>query len=157
MKTPTITKKLKMPVWRTKLVRDGNESYSIIKSEHDLFELFSAVFAFLRDEPQEHFYVLMLDNQNKPIGLHLVSKGTVSASLVGIADVFRPAILAGARSIAVCHNHPSGSTTASKEDLEVTKQLVDAGKLLGIDVLDHIIIASRPVSIRANDYRGIWS
>lgn len=118
----------------------------------------ACIFAFMRDLPEEHFYVLLLDTRNQVIGLSLISKGTISASLVHPREVFKPAILANAAGMIVAHNHPSGNPTPSTEDLEITKTLVNAGKLLSISVLDHLVIGdlqSGAVSIRSTNPR-LW-
>ena len=94
----------------------------------------------LCDEFVEVFVVVFLDARNHPIGFHEVSRGTLTESLVHPREVFRAAIAIGAARIAVAHNHPSGDPTPSREDIELTKRLRDAGELLGIKVLDHIII-----------------
>ena len=98
------------------------------------------IFAFMRDLSEEHFYVLMLDARNQPIGLNLVSKGTLTASLVHPREVFKAAILANAVGVIVAHNHPSGNPKPSSEDIETTEILVKAGKLLSIPVIDHLVI-----------------
>ncbi|MGK0291061.1 MAG: hypothetical protein ACI86H_002528 [bacterium] len=92
------------------------------------------------DSAQESFYIFILDHKNRNLQLQLVSKGTISQSLVHPREVFSPAIQLRASSVILVHNHPSGSVTPSKQDYEVTKRLFNAGKILGIQVLDHIII-----------------
>ena len=98
---------------------------------------------------QEHFLALYLDTKNQIIKKHIVSKGTLNASLVHPREVFNPAVKASANSIILVHNHPSGDPSPSKEDETVTKNLVDAGELLGISVLDHVVIGNEDfVSLR---------
>ena len=94
----------------------------------------------LRDSKKEHFMVFFLDTQNQEIKREVISIGTLNASLIHPREVFESAIKHLASHIIIAHNHPSGSLEASDEDLAVTKRLVDAGRLLGIEVLDHIII-----------------
>jgi DNA repair protein RadC len=94
----------------------------------------------LQDKKKEHFYALYLDTKNQIIEEKLVSKGILNASLIHPREVFNPAIRASSNSVILVHNHPSGNYTPSKEDKEVTKLLDNAGNLLGINVLDHIII-----------------
>ncbi len=89
---------------------------------------------------QESIQVLTLDTRNKLIDRHMVTLGLVASSLVHPREVFRPAIADGASSVVLVHNHPSGDPTPSAEDLKVTRQLVAAGKIIGIEVLDHIVI-----------------
>ncbi len=95
---------------------------------------------YLRDKDREHFAVALLATNLRVIGLHTVSVGTISAALVSARDVFKPALLANAARIAVSHNHPSNNPEPSREDVQVTKRLVEAGKLLDVPVLDHLIV-----------------
>ncbi len=88
----------------------------------------------------ECFVVVMLNTKNRVKGHYLVSFGTVNASLVHAREVFRAAIIAGSTSVLLMHNHPSGDPTPSSEDVRITKQLVQAGKILGIEVMDHVIV-----------------
>jgi DNA repair protein RadC len=89
---------------------------------------------------QEAFHVLCLNTKHRLINRHMVSLGTVSSAPVGIADCFRAAIADGAPALILAHAHPSGDETPSAEDVAVTKRLVEAGRILGIRVLDHIIV-----------------
>ena len=89
---------------------------------------------------QECFVVLTLDTKNRIIDRHLVTLGILNASLAHPREVFRPAILDNAASIIAVHNHPSGDPSPSAEDLRITRQLIEAGKLLDIQILDHVII-----------------
>ena len=101
------------------------------------------------DGVQEEFHVVTLDTKHKPIRNHRVTVGTLDASLVHPREVFHPAIRDSASAVLLVHNHPSGDPTPSREDLQVTERLTEAGKLLGITVLDHIVVAKqRCVSIR---------
>ena len=101
------------------------------------------------DAVQEEFHIVTLDTKHKPIRTHRITVGTLDASLVHPREVFRPAIRDAASAILLVHNHPSGDPTPSREDHQVTNQLTEAGKLLGISVLDHIVVASeRSLSIR---------
>jgi DNA repair protein RadC len=84
--------------------------------------------------------VILLDRKNAPIGINTVSIGSLTASVVHMREVFKPAILANAAAILGGHNHPSGDPAPSHEDRALTQRLVDAGKLLGIAVHDHIVL-----------------
>jgi DNA repair protein RadC len=95
---------------------------------------------YLEHEDREHFVTLMLDVKNQVIGIHTVSIGNLNSAIVSPREVFKAAILANAASIILGHNHPSGDTTPSPEDIQVTEVLHHAGTLLHIDVLDHVII-----------------
>ncbi len=91
---------------------------------------------------QEHLRVMLLNTKNQVLGISQVYIGNVNTSVVRAAEVFRPAIRQNCPSIIVVHNHPSGDPTPSPEDVAVTQQLVEAGKLLDIEMLDHIVIGS---------------
>jgi DNA repair protein RadC len=84
--------------------------------------------------------VALLDRKNRVIGINLVSIGSLTAAVVHPREVFKPAILANAAALIVCHNHPNGDVQPSQEDRTLTRRLVEAGKLLGMEVLDHIIL-----------------
>lgn len=107
-------------------------------------------FAQLADDGvQEEFHIVTLDTKHQPLATHQITVGTLDASLVHPREVFRPAIRDSASAILLVHNHPSGDPTPSREDRLVTNRLTDAGKLIGIDVLDHIVVArQRSLSIR---------
>jgi len=95
----------------------------------------------IRDNKKEHFVVFFLDARNQEIKREIVSIGSLNANLVHPREVFEPAVRCLAAQIIVAHNHPSGDTIPSQEDLVITKQLVDAGKLLGIELKDHVIVS----------------
>ena len=98
---------------------------------------------------QEEFHIVTLSTKHLPINTHLITRGTLDASLVHPREVFRPAIRDSASAVILVHNHPSGDATPSREDHQVTHRLTEAGKLLGITVLDHIVVASEgAISIR---------
>lgn len=104
----------------------------------------------LRKAKREHFVVLLLNARHECEGIETISVGSLNASIVHPREVFLPAVLASAASIVLCHNHPSGDSEPSEEDVSISKRLVQAGELLGIGVLDHVIVASRGiVSLRA--------
>jgi DNA repair protein RadC len=90
---------------------------------------------------QEAFWVVCLDAQSQVRAVHEVTRGILNSSLVHPREVFRAAILAGAAGIIVVHNHPSGDPTPSADDRAVTRQLVNAGRLLDLPVYDHVILA----------------
>ena len=108
-----------------------------IESPKDVFELLKND---LGDKKKEHFKILSLDSRNKLISIDDVSIGTINAGLVHPREVFKTAIQHLAVSIILVHNHPSGDPEPSKADLEITKRIVEVGKIMGIEVKDHIII-----------------
>lgn len=116
-----------------------------IRKPEDAYHVLKEVADFDR----EVFVTLMLNTKNRAIGLHFVSMGTLDATLVYPREVFKAAILNNASHIVCAHNHPSGDPTPSQEDLMLTQRIVEAGKILSIDVLDHLIIGyNRFVSLR---------
>lgn len=94
----------------------------------------------LRFSQKEQFLVVLLNSKNRVIGTEIVSEGSLTGSVVHPREVFQPAVLQHAAAIVVAHNHPSGDPHPSKEDREITKMLQEAGRTMGIPVLDHIII-----------------
>jgi DNA repair protein RadC len=110
----------------------------IIRSPEDVYALLFAEMALL---DREQLRVVLLSTRNEVLSVREVYRGNVSSALVRVAEVFSDAVREGCPSIIVVHNHPSGDPTPSAEDAALTKQLVDAGRLLGVEVLDHVIIA----------------
>lgn len=109
-------------------------------------------FMRIHEEPEEYMYMICMNTKNKVIGVFEISHGTVNSSLVTPREVFQKALLANAVSIILMHNHPSGDSTPSREDIEATKRLVEAGKVIGVEVLDHIIIGDRYSSLKEKGY-----
>lgn len=99
--------------------------------------------AFDRDPTVEWFIVIPLNRKNKPFGRVLVTKGTASSCLVNPREVLRPCILSNACGFIVAHNHPSGDPAPSRADIQVTRQLREAGKTMGIDLIDHVIVGDK--------------
>jgi len=99
-----------------------------------------AVGASIKNKAKEHFKLIILDSRNKIIDITNVSIGTLNANLAHPREIFKDAISHNAASVVLVHNHPSGDPEASEDDLKITKQLVEAGRILGIEVLDHIVI-----------------
>lgn len=118
-----------------------------ITSPYDVVEL-GKEFMQIHKKPEEYMYMICMNVKNKVIGIFEISHGTVNASLVSPREVFQKALLANAVSIILMHNHPSGDPTPSREDIEITKRLVDAGNIVNVEVLDHIIIGDRYTSLK---------
>jgi DNA repair protein RadC len=108
-----------------------------IKSAQEVFNYFLPK---MRDLTQEQFHILLLNTRNKLIKEELISLGTLNGSLIHPREVFKSAIRESANSVIIVHNHPSGDPAPSREDEEITSKLVEAGEVLGIKVLDHVII-----------------
>ncbi|NDJ84403.1 MAG: DNA repair protein RadC [Chloroflexi bacterium] len=123
---------------------------TVIRRPSDVFDLVRRQFSGLR---QEHLIVVLLDTQNHVVDVNTVYIGSLNSTVVRIAELFRSAIQHNSAGIIVVHNHPSGSAAPSPEDIALTHDLVEAGKLMDIAVLDHIIIGNEEwVSLRE---RGI--
>jgi len=117
----------------------GEDRRTVVKGPADVARIMVPA---LRDRHQEVFHVLALDSSNAVTANIELSRGTLNASLVHPREVFKAAIDHRAAAIVVVHNHPSGNPEPSPEDLAITRQLADAGKLLGIPVHDHVIVAA---------------
>ena len=111
-------------------ISDSSAAYELVKEE-------------LVSSDREMFLSIMLTIKNHLIGVETVSIGSIHATIITARDVFKSAILANAVSIVLCHNHPSGDLSPSNNDMDLTKNLVKAGDLLGIKVLDHLIVSNQ--------------
>ena len=116
------------------------EDHPKITSKDDVTKILALHMMFL---PQEEFRVMLLDAKQKLIRIETVSLGSLDKALVEPRDVFRPAITFNAASLVIVHNHPSGDTQPSEQDVLLTRELCMCGIILGIEVLDHIIIGKR--------------
>jgi DNA repair protein RadC len=116
------------------------EERAVIRSPQDVFNLFQGEMGFL---DQEHLRVVLLSTRNHVLGVQEVYAGNVSSAVVRPAEVFRPAVRENCPAVIVVHNHPSGDPAPSPEDTRVTHQLVEAGRLLDIELVDHIIVAGQ--------------
>ncbi len=112
----------------------------IVKTPEDVASL---VKARLRGKKKEYFLALLLDTRNQLIKVSEISVGSLDTSIVHPREVFKEVISASAASVIFVHNHPSGDTEASEDDIKLTKRLAEAGEIMGIDVLDHIIIGDK--------------
>ena len=94
----------------------------------------------LPDNVREHFVALLVDSRNQVVGYYVAATGTSASCPVGVREIFQAAVVAGANALVVGHNHPTGNPSPSPEDLTVTQRLKQAGELLGIPILDHVIV-----------------
>jgi len=118
----------------------GAKDKPSVKTPEDVV---SAVRSRLRGKKKEHFLALLLDTRSQLIKVSEISIGSLDTSIVHPREVFKEAISASAASVIFVHNHPSGNPEASEDDTELTKRLAEAGEIMGIDVLDHIIIGDK--------------
>ena len=136
---------------RVCLIREntGDEIIKISKPA-DAYEL---VKDELINSDREMLLSVMLTVRNDLIGVETVSIGSITASTTTPRDIFKSAILANAVAIIICHNHPSGELVPSKNDIEITRQLIAAGELLGIKVLDHLIVSNQGYRSLRDNYK----
>lgn len=124
---------------KTSVYYDGRKS---INNPVVLYEIGKQILNEYIEEDREAFAAILLDTKLKPIGNYIVSTGTLTQSLVHPREVFKKAIVASANKIMLLHDHPSGDPNPSSEDELITKRLVEVGKIVGIEVLDHLIVGS---------------
>lgn len=139
-KPRTIRFKQIRAIFETLTVREEITGYlkplTKVTSSQEVFDRFR----FLKNEAKEHFITIHLDCKNRVVCVEVVSTGSLNASIVHPREVFKSCLLSSAAAVVMLHNHPSGDPTPSREDIELTGRLKDAGELLGIRVMDHIII-----------------
>lgn len=114
-----------------------NKQSALILTPHDVWDQLKDI----RDNKKEHFIIFFLDTRNQEIKRETISVGSLNANLVHPREVFEPAVRHLAAQVIIAHNHPAGDPSPSQEDSDITKQLVGAGKLLGIEVKDHVIVS----------------
>ncbi len=117
---------------------DSSSTLPVVQTTKDII----AQISFLREHKKENFVVLYLNSRNELLNKETISVGTLNASLVHPREVFEPAARIFAAQIILAHNHPSGDSEPSEDDLDLTKRMVEAGKILGIEVIDHVIISN---------------
>ncbi len=129
----------RLPIYRVALVRETSQPSMVnhITTPRNVFEIASS---YLEGADREHFVVMMLDTKNQVIGINTVAIGILASCPIHPREVFKPAILANAAGVILLHNHPSGDPCPSHDDLLLTKRLKEAGEVLGIQVIDHVIL-----------------
>lgn len=140
----------KVPDYRIMLIREGRTTNykDNVSCPEDIVRMFRL---YLDAADREICVVAFLDVKKNILGLHTVSIGTLDTSLVHPREVFKAAIVIGASSIILAHNHPTGDCRPSYEDNKVTERMKEAGKLLGIELIDHIIIGDGFYSFKGDD------
>ncbi len=137
---------LKAAVELGRRITSASAARACVRSPEDVSTL---VMEEMRYLDREQFRIVLLDAKNHVLGVRIVSVGSLSSSIVHPREIFKEAIARSSAAIILVHNHPSGDPTPSQEDLEVTRRLVEAGRLLGIEVLDHIVVGdNRYVSFK---------
>ncbi len=154
MPRPNPTRPYTIPGFRISLVREPGVKLTERPSMQSPSEAAPILRDYIGDLDREVFVIAMLTARHRILGLHTVSVGCLTASLVHAREVFKPAILSGCAGLLICHNHPSGDPEPSAEDLALTRRLAAAGSLLGIEILDHLVIgeAGRFVSFRQRGF-----
>lgn len=112
----------------------------IIRRPGDVVEALDTLFPDLRSAAEENLVMITLNTKNKIVGAHEISKGSLSASVVHPREIFKHAVLNNAASFIIAHNHPSGNPTPSPQDIDLTRNLVKACRIMGISLLDHVIL-----------------
>ncbi len=150
MPRPSPTRPYTIPGFRISLVREPGVLLAERPSMQSPSEAAPILREYIGDLDREVFVLALLTVRHRVLGLHTVSVGCLSASLVHPREVFKPAILSGASGLVIAHNHPSGDPEPSAEDLALTRRLAAAGSLLGIELLDHLVIGegTRYVSLK---------
>ena len=135
---------IRINFYTLKMVKEDSVLYEVpvIKSPAEVYQAAKQLLA-LHEEPEEHFCILCLNTKNKIVGVHTISIGSLNASIVHPREVFKAAMLNNASGIICLHNHPSGDPEPSRDDIETTRRLVEAGEIIGIKVLDHVIIGEQ--------------
>ena len=139
-----------------KVVKETSGRYDVNKKIQCPNDIFNVAQNVIRagEYAEENLWLITLDTKNNITGIFTVSTGSLNGSIVHPREVFKRAVLQNAASIIICHNHPSGDPAPSQDDVNITKRLYDAGKILGIELLDHIIIGdNRYTSLKE---RGIF-
>ena len=136
-------KRIQVSFERVVLVKEKVGRYELPRAIVDPQDAYKAIITItsVEEEAQEVFGILILNTKHKIVAVHEISRGSLNSSIVHPREVFKPAVLHNAAAIICFHNHPSGDPKPSEEDIAITKRLVEAGKILGIDVLDHIIVS----------------
>lgn len=139
-KSRTLRFKVIRPVYETLVIKEELPEYinpkTRITSPEQIWEMFS----YLRRETKEYFIAAHVDGKNRIVCIDQISVGSLNQSIVHPRETFKSALLSSAAAIILIHNHPTGDPAPSREDMEITRRLKEAGELLGIKVLDHIII-----------------
>ena len=129
-----------VPLYTTRLVRERTFTFPTRDQVRSPADAAAVLRAYFEDRDREEFLVVFMDTANTLVGLHVASVGGLAASIVEPRQVFKAAVLANAAAVILAHNHPSGNPEPSREDVAVTRQLVEAGKVMGVPVHDHLIL-----------------
>lgn len=139
-----VTLEKEVSVNRPDLDRKLNSPDKVVRLARD--------FLHLHEQSEEYLYMVCLNVKLDVTSVFELSHGNVNSSIVGIREMFQKALLANAVNIIVMHNHPSGDCSPSREDIDITKRMVEAGNLLGVQVIDHLIVGDSYCSLKEKGY-----
>lgn len=138
-----VTKWIKLPSITLKMVRETSADFlaetNQIRCPTDAAYI---LMPHMQELDREHLVAVLLDTRNRVIGINTVAVGSLNSTAVSMRELFKPALLANAAGLIVAHNHPSGDPTPSPEDVAITRDMVQAGQLLGVQILDHVVIGA---------------
>lgn len=143
----------RISLYHVELVKDSSHNYNVSRDMSSPYNVIHLLVNTLHLDKRnvENFGMVAVNTQNKLIAVQILTQGSIDTSIASTREVFQCALLHNARAIILFHNHPSGNSGPSKEDIAITKRIVKAGELLGIPVLDHVIVGSE------NDYFSMRS
>ena len=138
----------------TKLIKEKAYNYDVknLNNPHSIVQVMNDVF-HMNQLSEEYLYMIALNRKYKPIGFFEISHGTSDCSLCNPREIFNRLLLCGANSFVLLHNHPSGDTSPSKEDIEVFKRIKQCSELIGINFLDNIIVGDNYYSFIENNFQ----
>jgi DNA repair protein RadC len=145
-KPRTIKLKQIRAVYETLIIKEEINQYLRPFTRYTSPEQVFDTFNFLRHETKEYFFAIHLDGKNRICCVDEVSVGSLNQSVVVAREVFKTALLSSAAAIIILHNHPTGDPSPSREDIEITRRLKEAGEIIGVKLLDHIIIGDSYLS-----------
>jgi DNA repair protein RadC len=148
---------MKLDLVQLKIVKESVLEYNTaLSSPEAAFEMLRGL---IGDSDRESGVVICLDSKNRPTSFQIVSTGSINSSIMHPREVFKCAVLSNSTSIIIGHNHPSGDLTPSPDDIEITKKLLEAGRILGIRLQDHLILSPSDYrSLRESNIRGLsWT
>jgi len=139
-----------IPVLRVSMIKESTVKSEVkaVSNPDEVYELMKIAF---EGREREVMFVILLNTKNQLVGMNMAAMGTLNSCTVHPREIFKPAIITGAAAIILSHNHPSGDPSPSPQDIELTKRIQQAGELLGISLLDHVIAGDEKfVSLKSN-------
>ena len=150
-----MTVTISVPHYTVKLVREKTKKYKVQGACRTLEDVFD-ILSWMGDLAEEQFVIVALDGHLNAIGVFMVSQGTLSESIVHPREIFKRLLACNAYRFIAAHNHPGGSLAPSLSDLKTTEQLVKCGKLMGVDMVDHIIFAGNKKTSIREAHPSLW-